>query len=602
MIGKILSNRYELIEEIGVGGMAKVYKGKDILLNRTVAVKILREQYASDSNFVRHFRKEAQAVASLSHPNIVSMYDVGEDKGIHYLVMEYIEGSNLKNVIKEKGFLDIKKSLKIITQICDALEHAHSNKVVHRDIKPHNILITPKGQVKVTDFGIARAVTEATVTYTGSMVGSVHYISPEQARGKITDYKSDIYSAGIVLYEMLTGKVPFSGDSPIAIALKHIQENVPSIKKLNPNIPDNLIYIIEKSLNKNPEERFNSASEMKDFLIDVFHETNNIVDVKGEKDNNLNKKRKLKPLGWILIFGIIIGLFYGAYLGVMGYLFVEEVKVPDVTEKSLNTAQELLQGKGLKFEIVDKRHHSLIEKNHIIKQEPKANETIKKNRTVKLELSLGPELKKVPDVKGITLRSAKIKIINSNFLVYPTIKEVYDSEVANDRVISQEPGADELQPEGTEIKLVVSKGAKPEYIEMPSLIDLPLAQAQAKLKEVGLNLGLVSYQSSSKYFTGEVISQDVSANEKILQDSTINLVVSRGPGPSPQSANVKIKIGDDGEEHLVRIVVDDEKGIHQEYLREHAPGDVINTSIPFYGQGIIKVYQDDKIIHKKNVS
>ncbi len=602
MIGKVLSNRYKLLEEIGTGGMAVVYKSIDTLLNRTVAVKILREQYASDSNFVRHFRKEAQAVASLSHPNIVSIYDVGEYKGIHYLVMEYIEGSNLKEIIKSEGPLDFKKSIKITIQICDALEHAHSNKVIHRDIKPHNILITPKGQVKVTDFGIARAVTEATITYTGTMIGSVHYISPEQARGKITDFKSDIYSAGIVLFEMLTGKVPFTGDSPIAVALKHIQEDLPSIKNMNPNVPDNLITVVEKSLNKNPEERFNNAGEMRNTLVNVFHEINNLYDVKGEKNDNLKKRRRLKPIGWIIVVGIIIGIFYASYLGIMGYLFVEEVTVPNITGESLNIAQELLQEKGLKFEIIDERYNSVIEKNHVIKQDPEANETIKKNRTVKLEVSLGPELRKIPDVKGITLRSARIKIINSNFLVYPTVKEIYDPEVAKDRVINQEPEANELEPEGTEIKLVVSKGAKPEYIKMPNLVSLPLAQAQAKLKEFRLNLGLVSYQSSNKYFTGEVISQDVDPSEKILQDSTINLVVSRGPGPNPQSAKVNIKVGDDGEEHIIRIVVDDAKGTHQEYLKKHEPGDVIVTSVPFYGQGIIKVYQDDNVISQKKVS
>jgi len=601
MIGKTLSNRYKILEKIGGGGMAEVFKGKDTLLNRTVTIKILREQYTSDSDFVKRFRREAQAVASLSHPNIVSIYDVGEDGKIHYLVMEYVEGSNLKDLINKEAPLDFERSINIAIQICDALEHAHINGVIHRDIKPHNILITPTGRVKVTDFGIARAVTEATITYTGSMVGSVHYISPEQAKGKITDYKSDIYSAGVVLYEMVTGKVPFTGESPITVALKHIQEELPAVDEINPEAPESLQDIIETAVSKDPDERFSSASEMRDSLVSVLNQIKSKANFGGMEGNNVPKKRKLKPLGWILFIVLILGGLYAVYAALMGYLIVEEVEVPNVVGKSLPEAQRMLKEKNLKFEIVDKRHHRIIEENHVIKQEPAPEEIIKRNRIVELEVSLGPELIKVPDVKGETLRSARIKILNARFLISPNIKEVYNEEVAAGRVISQIPEAGELKPEGTEIALEVSKGAKPEYISMPDLIGLPLAQAEAKLREVRLQLGVVSYQASEEYFTGQVIEQDVSPGEEILQDSTINLVVSKGPGPKPKNAVVKFRIND-GEEHLVKIVVEDLKGEHQEYLNKHEPGDFVKVSIPYYGEGIVKVYWDNALVEQKPVS
>lgn len=224
MIGKILEGRYEILDELGGGGMARVYRGQDRLLHRFVTIKILREQFASDQDFLTRFQKEAQAVARLSHPNVVSIYDVGQEDGIHYLIMEYVEGRSLKEVISERGQLPPREAVDIALQICDALEHAHENGIIHRDIKPHNILITRNGRVKVTDFGIAQAASEATMAYGGTMIGSVHYLAPEQARGGLTGPAADIYSFGIVLYEMLTGELPFKGETPVAVAIKHIQE------------------------------------------------------------------------------------------------------------------------------------------------------------------------------------------------------------------------------------------------------------------------------------------------------------------------------------------------------------------------------------------
>ena len=262
MQGKKLGGRYEILGRIGGGGMAVVYKAIDSLLHRHVAIKVLSESLSNNSEFIRRFDREAQAAASLSHPNVVNVYDVGRDGYTHYIVMELVDGHTLKQYILDKGALPVEEAVEIASQICDGLSHAHENQIVHRDIKPHNILMGRNGRVKVTDFGIARAATSSTITQTGSVMGSVHYFSPEQARGGVVGEKSDIYSLGIVLYEMLTGQLPFDGDSAISIALKHLQENVVDPREFNPNIPENIVRIVMRALEKDPEMRYTSVKAM----------------------------------------------------------------------------------------------------------------------------------------------------------------------------------------------------------------------------------------------------------------------------------------------------------------------------------------------------
>ncbi|MCT8139779.1 Stk1 family PASTA domain-containing Ser/Thr kinase [Anaerobacillus sp. CMMVII] len=266
MIGKRISGRYQILETIGGGGMANVYKAHDAILNRHVAVKVLRPQFSDDDEFIRRFRREAQAATSLSHPNVVSIYDVGEEADIYYIVMEYVAGLTLKQLIQQRGSLPIQETVNIIMQISSAIAHAHENHIVHRDIKPHNILISENGEAKVTDFGIARAMTSATITHTNSVMGSVHYLSPEQARGGLVNEKSDIYSLGIVLYEMVTGKVPFSGDTAVSIAIKHLQTEVPSPRKFNPTLPQSIENIILKATAKDPFYRYANVRELEDDL------------------------------------------------------------------------------------------------------------------------------------------------------------------------------------------------------------------------------------------------------------------------------------------------------------------------------------------------
>lgn len=300
MIGHELGGRYQVIERIGGGGMALVYRAHDILLNRNVAIKVLRNQFVHDEEFIRRFRREAQSAASLSHPNVVSIYDVGQEDEVHYIVMEYIEGKNLNEIIKERAPMQVDESVRIASQICDALDHAHMNQIIHRDIKPHNILIGRNGRVKVTDFGIARAVTSTTITQTGSVVGSVHYFSPEHAKGVTTGEKSDLYSLGIVLYQMLTGVLPFLGESPISVALKHLQEEFEEPRLLNPLIPQSVENVILKSMRKNPEERYQSAKQMlQDLETCLLPERRSEAKMQFQDDDDEDRTRiipAIKPL------------------------------------------------------------------------------------------------------------------------------------------------------------------------------------------------------------------------------------------------------------------------------------------------------------------
>ncbi len=602
MIDKVLGNRYKIIEKLGGGGMAEVFKGLDTLLDRQVTIKILREQYTSDDDFVRKFRREAQAVARLSHPNIVSIYDVGIDDNIQYLVMEYVDGFNLKEYIQTKGSLSEEEVIDIGIQICDALEHAHNNQIVHRDIKPHNILITNSGKVKVTDFGIARAVTEATITYNGGLIGSVHYISPEQAKGELTEYKSDIYSAGVVLYEMATGKVPFEGESPITVAIKHIQETPQKPSQIKSDILEELENIILKAMARDKEQRFNSAGEMKNHLERIKYKYGNILTEKTTVKRVKRQKKKLKPAAWLLIGVLFLCVLAGGIILATNLLQVGETEVPDVVGKSLDEAGMLIEKAGLKVELGDEKYHPSIAKDHVVEQFPKSGSVVRKGRVIKLDISLGQKQVEVPDVIGETLRAAKIKIENANLTVNDEIEEIFTDSQPEGRIAGQEPLGGTQINEGEEVTLVVSKGPKPQNIEMPDLRGLPLAEAESILREKRLNIGFISYEESSTFFTGQVVSQDISPDETILQGSTVNLVVSRGPGPKAETATVSMTVVNDGQEHEIKVVVQDLKGTREEYKKVHAPGDRINTVVTFYGKGVIKIYQDDVLIYEESVS
>ncbi|MFA5882119.1 MAG: Stk1 family PASTA domain-containing Ser/Thr kinase, partial [Eubacteriales bacterium] len=399
MIGNLVGNRYEIISQLGGGGMALVYKARDTLLNRQVTVKILRSEHTGDEGFISHFRKEAQAVAKLSHPNIVNVYDVGKEGDTQFIVMEYVEGRNLKQFIKEQGRLPLNQAVDIARQICDGLQDAHTNGIVHRDIKPHNILVTDNGKVKVADFGIAQIMSSVTLTNSGTIVGSVHYFSPEQARGDATGAKSDIYAVGVVLYEMVTGKVPFEGETPIAVALKHIQEKPLPPSKLNAQVSPELERIILRAMEKEVTMRYKTAGDMArdlrklngesvdntiaidsdEFATRVMGGPLIITKGKGQEDDDepayRKKRKKMRPLVKMVIVTIILGLLAGAGYGLNIFLNVPEVRVPDVRNHTLEEARKILQENKLDLETPELRNDPTVPQDNVISQDPAQGRT-----------------------------------------------------------------------------------------------------------------------------------------------------------------------------------------------------------------------------------
>ena len=510
----ILGNRYEIIRKIGDGGMAFVYEAKDRLLNRIVAVKVLRPEFVDDEEFLAKFKREAEAVANISHPNIVNVYDVGCDGKVNYIVMEYVDGQNLKEIIKNEGTLDEYTALDITKQIAKALSAAHKKGVIHRDIKPHNILISSEGRnVKVADFGIAKAATNSTMTNIGSIIGSVHYFSPEQAKGKPVKNNADLYSLGIVLYEMLLGKVPFKGDSPISIALQHINEDIEFSSEEKTQIPQSIRTLIKKLTEKSPEDRYQSSEEViedieyieqnidLDFIKQyddfatrrippveiVNNSTSSTKDKKTFKEKN-DKNEESKPLFFKNktknnnvynrkpnkkksngFKGAIVGVVAVVILAVVGVVTngfgllnknSDVIAMPNLINMSLEDANKTINKIDLKLTI-NERHDVDVERNHVISQSPSQGTELKKGDLVTIVISLGPEELSVPNLMGYTLNDAK-KILEKDGLKLGTVSYDYSEVYKEGTVINQNPvvGVGSIK-KGDSVNVVVSKGQKP---------------------------------------------------------------------------------------------------------------------------------------------
>ena len=507
----VLGNRYEIIKKIGDGGMAFVYEARDKLLNRTVAIKVLRPEFVDDEEFLSKFKREAEAVASLSHPNIVNVYDVGEDGKVHYIVMELIEGQNLKDIIKNEGTLDEYTALDITKQIAKALGAAHKKGIIHRDIKPHNILISNEGRiVKVADFGIAKAVSSSTMTSTGSVIGSVHYFSPEQAKGKFVGKTTDLYSLGIVLYEMIIGRVPFRGDSPISIALQHINDEIEFTQEEKVAIPQSVRNIIKKLTSKASADRYQGADELiedieyieKNIDLDFIKEYDNYATQKidekelnkalklgdtnpkikydeedleeaeeerkipkkskkrNKKSDNPKSKRRWKIAAVILSLILIAQIiFIGKIaLGFKGNK-VEQGTAPELINKTLDEAQDMAKELGVNIRVSVEEYNDKIDKNHIISQAPNAGSAIKAGDTITVVVSKGKNQVSAPSVVGLTLSDAE-NLIKEKGFVLGTINYEYSDSHDKDVVISQSPNGGSLKP-GDKINVVVSRGPKP---------------------------------------------------------------------------------------------------------------------------------------------
>ncbi len=595
MIGHVLGGRYEILERIGGGGMALVYKGHDILLNRKVAVKVLRQQYVHDEEFIRRFRREAQAAASLSHPNVVSIYDVGQEDEIHYIVMEYVEGKTLNDVIIEKAPMQVEDAIRIASQICDALDHAHHNQIIHRDIKPHNILMGKNGRVKVTDFGIARAADSSQLTQTGSVVGSVHYFSPEHAKGTSTGAKSDIYSLGIVLYQMLTAKLPFSGESPISVALKHLQENVEDPRKVNPLIPQSVENMILKSMRKNQDERYQSAKEMlKDLETCLLPERRNEPKIifagdedddektrvlpaikgdmykrsdrssgsseSGDGETSKRKKRWIKPTIWgIVILLLLLGLWY-AVGAVKAMITVPEVDIPNVVSMNVVDAEKKLHDLDLKTKIVQEVNKD-VAKDIVISQNPPPMRVKVKNEVV-LYVSLGAEKLKMPKWEGEKyndiLKTELVRLGINPTQVTP--EEIFGAEEPG-TIIKQLPAVnEEFDPKTVQIKLTISKGR--EQFVMEDLSGLTEIEATSKATTLDLK-PVVEKAPTYKQPKGKVFDQFPFKNKDLVsKGQEIKIFVSSGYPPEAKEVTKSRTISPavKGKESTVKIVFSDARG------------------------------------------
>ena len=646
--GRLLGNRYEIIEKIGSGGMATVYKAKCHVLNRYVAIKILRDEFTTDEEFIKRFEVEAQSAASITHPNIVSVYDVGVDGNLHYIVMELIKGKTLKEIIvEEKGPLPWKWSINIAIQIASALEIAHKNHIIHRDIKPHNIIITEDGVAKVTDFGIAKAVSNSTITAFGTTIGSVHYFSPEHARGGFTDEKSDLYSLGVVMYEMLTGRVPFDADTPVSVALKHMQEEAIAPKMVNPNIPSAVNDIIMKALKKDTNLRYQNATEM---LLDLrrslkdpegsFVDNNEYSrdfptqrittlgsdeergpkatqkDGKNKKQNKFIKFIKQHKvlssiIGLILLFIITIGVT----IGIANLTRPKDVEIPNLVGKTVDEAKQILEQNKLKYVEGDPEYNTEYEAGKIISQDPPyvENRKIKQNTEVKVIVSLGTETTTVPKLAGLTKEEAE-EAANEAKIKLEIVEEISKTIEAG-IIIKQETEEGETVNAGDTVKVYLSIGTGVEQVVVTSVFGKTEEVAKQTLTDLGLDV-VVEYEEDNSKDNGIVLKQSIASGETVDKGTKITITVNKKDELKNGTVTINVKsitgyqdktttTDDEGNEEekentpknvTLRVTVNDEQ-VEKTTVKENVTNKKINVS----GKGTItiKVYIDDNL--KKTV-
>ena len=556
--------------------MATVYKANDHILNRYVAVKILRDEFTTDNEFIRRFNTEAQAAARLTHPNIVSIYDVGNEGNVYFIVMELIQGKTLKEIIDEEGTISWKWAVNIAIQIASALEMAHRNNIIHRDIKPHNIIITEEGVAKVTNFGIAKAVSNSTITAFGTTIGSVHYFSPEHARGGFTDAKSDIYSLGVVMYEMLTGRVPFDADTPVSVALKHMQEIAVEPIKINPLIPESLNRIIVKAMQKDPMERYQTATDMLRDLRQVTKNPNGefvvlekqnrefatqrvettsdktkvepaVKDgeqVKQKKPNKVvaffNKHKVLKVLLILLVCVLVFVGAMGITIAVINAKKPKQVQVPNVVGKTVEEVKSITEEAGLKYEVSEEVYNTEVGAGLVIYQDPKYAENYKvlENSTIKVSVSKGTEMTTVPKLVGLTKDDAENELNKQGLKM--EIREETSDKVQENYVISQDIEEKTEIAKGSTVAVVVSIGRGIEEVEVPYVIGKTEADARTEIENAKLKVA-VKYEENMSKTNGAVLKQDKEGGSKADEGSTVTITVNKLPEIKKGTVNVNVK-------------------------------------------------------------
>ncbi|MHC0037213.1 Stk1 family PASTA domain-containing Ser/Thr kinase [Pseudoneobacillus sp. C159] len=642
--GKRISGRYKIIDMIGGGGMANVYLVHDMILDRDAALKMLRMDFANDEEFIRRFHREAQSATSLAHPNIVNIYDVGEEDGLYYIVMEFVDGQTLKQYIQQNAPLRVDEALEIMKQLTSAISHAHQNHIVHRDIKPHNILVDKKGNVKITDFGIAMALSATSITQTNSVLGSVHYLSPEQARGGSANKKSDIYSLGIVLFELLTGRLPFSGESAVSIALKHLQSETPSPKRWNPTIPQSVENIVLKATAKDPFHRYNSVEEMEEdlftaldpermnepkFTIPLDDEaTKAIPIITAERPfKNLDetivatktppvekvvnsKPEKKKRKKWPFILGsvvlvILLGIFSLTVLPSL--LGPDEIEVPDLTGKELEKAKSELEKLG--FEIGEEMqiNDENVPEGAIIKTNPGAGKTVKEGYTIDLYVSTGKKTFELSDYVGRQYDDVFRLLENKNFKDIEN-KPVYDSSEPG-TILEQVPAAnEEVVPEETIMKFTVSKG--PELIKLKDLTGFNQKSVEEYQASSGLVIDMTHLEYSDTAPEGTVINQSPPPNSELKKGDTVKVTLSKGKEEiPPKTVKVPVFIPYEpmveGNPQMIRIYIDDMNRTMttpaETYAITESQERNIELLIPHGKKAGYKIFRDDVVIEEEEV-
>ncbi|MBX9972353.1 Stk1 family PASTA domain-containing Ser/Thr kinase [Cytobacillus firmus] len=656
--GRRLSGRYKILDMIGGGGMANVYLAHDMILDRDVAVKVLRMDFAEDEEFIRRFHREAQSATSLAHPNIVNIFDVGEEDTIYYIVMEYVDGQTLKQYIQQNSPIRIDDALEIMKQLTSAISHAHQNHIIHRDIKPHNILIDRHGNVKITDFGIAMALSATSITQTNSVLGSVHYLSPEQARGGMANRKSDIYSLGIVMFELLTGRLPFSGESAVSIALKHLQSETPSLKRWNPSIPQSVENIVLKATAKDPFHRYDSVEEMEEdirtaleperlheekFMVPIDDDATKAIpvitddrpyqsmdetlvhakDPKGDtlpvakplpekKKKEKKKKKKKKKKKWPII---LVSVFL--FLAVLGILAItvlpdlmepKDVQVPDVSGKEVEDAVAELIAAGFTIRDTKPISDPDVEEGLVVKTDPKAGRTVKEGTSIDIFESTGKEKFELADYQGRQFDDVVRLLESKNFKSIEKTEENNESEPAGTILDQNFSEGDLVVPEDTELIFTVSKGPAP--IALKDLRGYNEKGLQEYEESSGLKVEYGEEEFHEEVPEGLVIKQDPASGTNLARGQKVTVVLSKGKKELlPKTENIEISVpyepAAEGEPNEVQIIIKDmnnsgSEPVHTELIYEDTVIPIDITIAP--GQNATyKVLRDGQVFEEKEI-
>ncbi len=606
MIGRVLAGRYRIESLIGTGGMGEVYRAQDLTLERPVAVKMLRAEFASDQEFIRRFRQEATAAASLSNPHIVGVFDVGEDEGEHYIVMELVEGRTLKDEIQSQGRLPLALALTISQAVASALVAAHAKRVVHRDIKPENILLTSRGEIKVADFGIARASTNQTLIHTKSIVGSAQYISPEQARGGFVDEKSDLYALGVIMYEMLTGKPPFDGPSPIAVALRHIHDEPQPIRRLRPDLPKPVEAIVMRLLAKSPEERPSSAQTLAALsqTLQAAGGAVRLAAVAPEAEQlaptitpvKAKRRRRRIPWGWLIPALVVVALVVGGLAALAAWVNAPVVRVPNVVSESLATATANLQKSHLSGQIAG-RELSQYKAGDVVSMQPTAGSQVKEGRVIQLVVSSGLKQVAVPNLVQEPLHTAYLDLVAAGLkLGHLTYTPSIDPAGT---VVTQTPRAGTRLALGAPVALQVSSGQANLVLSMPNVVGEPVQTAANQLGAMGLLIQVNSFAPSASP-VGTVLDQSVPPGTKVKSGATVDLTTSNGPPPSggsgPPSSQTVTFTYQGSQAAEVKVLIVDAQGVETAYDQITSPGASFPLTLNWQGNGRLEDYVGSTLV------